>query len=125
MHAATARHAAAALLGLAGLLAGALPGAAAAASAADSAVAPPGADAPELPSGWTPRSLARGPRDMVAAAHPLAVEAGVATLARGGAAVDAAIAAQWVLAVVEPQSSGLGGGGLLLQVAPASGAVAS
>lgn len=113
---ATARRTAAALLALAGLLAGALPG---------TTVAAADPDAPELPSGWTPRSLVRAPRDMVAAAHPLAVQAGVAALARGGSALDAAIAAQWVLAVVEPQSSGLGGGGFLLHFDPASGAVTS
>nr|QQZ50102.1 gamma-glutamyltransferase [Phenylobacterium glaciei] len=45
---------------------------------------------------------------MVAAANPLAVEAGVNVLRRGGSAVDAAVAVQAVLGLVEPQSSGLG-----------------
>ncbi len=51
---------------------------------------------------------------MAAAAHPLAADAGRAILARGGNAIDAAIAMQMVLNLVEPQSSGIGGGGFLL-----------
>ena len=51
---------------------------------------------------------------MIAAAHPAAAEAGARILEAGGDAIDAAIAAQMVLGLVEPQSSGIGGGGFLL-----------
>lgn len=51
---------------------------------------------------------------MVVAAHPLAAEAGARVLGRGGSAADAMVAVQAVLGLVEPQSSGLGGGALLL-----------
>ncbi|MDG2523682.1 gamma-glutamyltransferase [Caulobacter segnis] len=53
------------------------------------------------------------PRGMVAAANPLAVEAGLRVLRDGGSAVDAAVAVQAVLGLVEPQSSGLGGGAFM------------
>ncbi|HEY0435297.1 MAG TPA: gamma-glutamyltransferase family protein [Phenylobacterium sp.] len=54
-----------------------------------------------------------GFKAMVAAANPMAVDAGVAVLKQGGSAVDAAVAVQAVLGLVEPQSSGLGGGAFM------------
>ena len=58
--------------------------------------------------GWATRSFA------VAAANPLATDAGYQILRAGGSAIDAAIAVQMVLTLVEPQSSGIGGGAFLL-----------
>jgi len=69
---------------------------------------------PEPPSGWTPKPLAHAKRYMVAAANPLAVEAGLRMLERGGNAIDAMVAVQLALNLVEPSSSGLGGGAFLL-----------
>lgn len=57
-------------------------------------------------------------RQMVVASHPLAAEAGRSILRAGGSAVDAAIAVQAVLSLVEPQASGIGGGAFLLHWDP-------
>lgn len=54
---------------------------------------------------------------MVAAADPLAVDAGLEMLRAGGAAIDAAIAVELTLGLVEPESSGIGGGGFLIHYA--------
>lgn len=60
---------------------------------------------------------------MVTAAHPLAVEAGARVLEAGGSAADAMVAVQVVLGLVEPQSSGLGGGAFLVWYDAATGEV--
>jgi gamma-glutamyltranspeptidase/glutathione hydrolase len=60
----------------------------------------------------------RAPKSMVAAANPQAVEAGLAVLRRGGDAMDAAVAIQATLGLVEPQSSGVGGGAFLVWYDP-------
>jgi gamma-glutamyltranspeptidase/glutathione hydrolase len=60
---------------------------------------------------------------MVAAANPWAAEAGAAILARGGTAADALVAVQSVLGLVEPQSSGLGGGAFLVYYDAATGSL--
>ncbi|MBL8394301.1 MAG: gamma-glutamyltransferase family protein [Candidatus Accumulibacter sp.] len=69
---------------------------------------------PEGGSGLSVQAGWRGEKFAVATAHPLASEAGMAMLKAGGSAIDAAVAAQMVLGLVEPQSSGIGGGAFLL-----------
>ncbi|MDZ5435787.1 gamma-glutamyltransferase [Pseudomonas fluorescens] len=71
--------------------------------------------APESASGYRSGLQTRhATKHMAAAANPLAAEAGREMLRRGGSAIDAAIAMQAVLTLVEPQSSGIGGGALIV-----------
>jgi len=60
--------------------------------------------------GWQEKLIVRTERFMVVTAHPLATRTAVDVLVNGGTAVDTAVAAQMVLYLVEPQSSGIGGG---------------
>lgn len=70
--------------------------------------------APEAATGYTEKAGAVAKKFMVAAANPLATDAGYQVLRAGGSAIDAAIAVQMVLNLVEPQSSGIGGGAFLM-----------
>src|SRR6185312_17157040 len=66
----------------------------------------------------------KGPA-MVVAANPLAVDAGLEILKKGGKAIDAAVAIQAMLGLVEPQSSGVGGGAFLLYYEASTGVVSA
>ncbi len=79
--------------------------------------------APEIATGFASKKVAYARSFMVVAANPLATKAGCDVLKRGGTAVDAAIATQMVLNIVEPQSSGIGGGAFLMHYDKASGRV--
>jgi gamma-glutamyltranspeptidase/glutathione hydrolase len=79
-------------------------------AAAAAAPAQTTAPAPEAATGRTVKTLGTAQRYMAAAANPLAAAAGREILRAGGSATDAAIAIQLVLNLVEPQSSGIGGG---------------
>jgi gamma-glutamyltranspeptidase / glutathione hydrolase len=70
--------------------------------------------APELASGFTDKKAVTAKKYMVAAAHPAAVQAGLKILDKGGSAVDAAIATQLVLNLVEAHASGIGGGAFIM-----------
>jgi gamma-glutamyltranspeptidase/glutathione hydrolase len=83
------------------------------------------APAPEAATGRTVREADRATEHMVAAANPLAAQAGLDILRAGGSATDAAIAIQLVLNLVEPQSSGIGGGAFLLHWDAGTRALAS
>lgn len=69
---------------------------------------------PEAATGFVDNQLVTSDNYMVSAANPYAVKAGTEILAAGGSAIDAAVAVQTMLTLVEPQSSGIGGGGFIL-----------
>ncbi|WP_118132428.1 gamma-glutamyltransferase [Oceanicella sp. SM1341] len=75
---------------------------------------PAAGDQPERTFETVAAARGEARREMVVAAHPAATAAGMAMLERGGSAADAAIAVQMMLNLVEPQSSGIGGGSFIL-----------
>ncbi|HWL27848.1 MAG TPA: gamma-glutamyltransferase, partial [Burkholderiaceae bacterium] len=78
---------------------------------------------PEAATGVGSHELVRAKHYMFSSAHPLATQVGTKVLAQGGSAIDALIAAQMVLNLVEPQSSGIGGGAFIVTYDAASGKV--
>ncbi|MFK7996207.1 MAG: gamma-glutamyltransferase [Granulosicoccus sp.] len=70
--------------------------------------------APEIATGISARTMQTANKHMIAAANPYAAHAGLEILNRGGNAIDAMVTTQLVLGLVEPQSSGLGGGAFLV-----------
>ena len=70
--------------------------------------------APEIVTGVSTKAMITADRFMITAANPHAAQAGHDVLARGGNAIDAMVATQFILGLVEPQSSGLGGGAFLV-----------
>ncbi len=84
-------------------------------SGLSSSTAPPALpQAPEGASGFTAKGAVVAQRWMVATANPIASEAAAKVLREGGSAMDAAVTAQMVLTLVEPQSSGIGGGAFIM-----------
>ncbi len=77
--------------------------------------------APEGASGVAAKAAVHAEKHMVVAANPLAAEAGLDVLRAGGTAADALVAVQTMLGLVEPQSSGLGGGAFLVWFDAATG----
>jgi len=69
---------------------------------------------PEQSNAWLNKELVKSNNFMVAAANPLATQAGYKVLSEGGSAIDALVAVQMMLGLVEPQSSGLGGGAFVV-----------
>ncbi len=70
--------------------------------------------APEHSTGIEQKQLVKAKDYMVTAANPLATQAGADVLEQGGNAIDAMVAVQLMLGLVEPQSSGIGGGAFLV-----------
>ena len=81
--------------------------------------------APEPPTGYSAKQATGAKRFILAAAHPLAVDAGYGILQRGGSAIDAAVAVQMVLNLVEPHSSCIGGGAFILHYSAAEAKLAA
>lgn len=79
--------------------------------------------APEIASGVSGKQAVLAKSHMVVAANPLAAQAGLDVLRQGGTAADAFVTVQTVLGLVEPQSSGLGGGAFAIWYDAASGTV--
>ncbi len=69
---------------------------------------------PEFGNGRIPQVLAKANEYMVSSANPYATEAGLRIIEKGGSAIDAAITVQMILNLVEPESSGIGGGAFSL-----------
>jgi len=95
----------------------------AAAAARGAAVLPGVAGAPEVATGYEPKTLVRTRSFMAVTNNPLSTKVACDILKEGGTAADAAVAAQMALNLVEPQSSGIGGGAFIMYYDAATGQV--